>query len=120
MIIEAHKKANMDEHSAVFQVDSAMPDTTFLFLYAPKSLADVDASGPMHSAVRYRDGVGDSGRRQMNEVNQSGLEMTQTLHIRPRPGREHPPQRAGGEGLALGASGRTRGRVGGGDEEEGQ
>jgi hypothetical protein len=86
MIVEAHKKANMDEHWAVFQVDSGMPDTTFLFMYAHKSLAEVDAAGPMHAAVGYRDGVGDGGRRQMNEVNRSGIEMTQTMHFRLRPG----------------------------------
>jgi hypothetical protein len=86
MIVDAHKTANMDEHWAVYEVESGMPDTTFLFLYARKSLAEVDASGPMHAAAGYRDAVGDSGRRQMNEVNQSGIEMTQTMHFRLRPG----------------------------------
>lgn len=85
MIVEAHKKATMDEHWAVYEVDSGMPDTTFLFLYARKSLAELDASGPMHGAAGYRDAVSDGGRRQMNEVNQNGIEMTQTLHFRLRP-----------------------------------
>ena len=66
MIVDAHKKASMDEHWAVYEVESGMPDTTFLFLYARKSLAEVDASGPMHAAAGYRDAVGDSGRRQMD------------------------------------------------------
>ena len=86
MIIEAHKKANMDEHWAVYEVESGMPDTTFLFLYARKSLAEVDAAGPMHAAAGYRDAVGDSGRRQMNEMNHNCIEMTQTMHFRLRPG----------------------------------
>jgi hypothetical protein len=86
MIVDAHKKANMDEHWAVYEVESGMPDTTFLFLYARKSLAEVDAAGPAHAAAGYRDAVGDSGRRQMNEVNQNGIEMTQTMHFRLRPG----------------------------------
>jgi hypothetical protein len=86
IIVDAHKKANMDEHWAVYEVESGMPDTTFLFLYARKSLAEVDASGPMHAAASYRDAVGDSGRRQMNEVNQNCIEMTQTMHFRLRPG----------------------------------
>ena len=86
MIVEAHKKAGMDEHWAVYQVESGMPDTTFLFLYAMKSLAEIDASGPMHAAAVYREAVGDSGRRQMDHTNQNGIEMTQTMHFRLRPG----------------------------------
>jgi hypothetical protein len=86
MIVDAHKKANMDEHWAVYEVESGMPDTTFLFLYARKSLAEVDAAGPMHAAASYRDAVSDSGRRQMDEVNHNCIEMTQTMHFRLRPG----------------------------------
>jgi hypothetical protein len=86
MIVEAHKKAGMDEHWAVYQVDSGMLDTTFLFLYAVKSLAEIDSSGPMHAAAAFRDAVGDSGRRQMDQSNQNGIEMTQTMHFRLRPG----------------------------------
>lgn len=86
MIVDAHKKANMNEHWAVYQVESGMPDTTFLFLYARKSLAEIDASGPIHSAAGYRDAVGESGRSRMNEVNQNCIEMTQTMHFRLRPG----------------------------------
>jgi hypothetical protein len=86
MIVDAHKKANMNEHWAVYEVDSGMLDTTFLFMYARKSMAELDASGPMHGAAGYRDAVNDSGRRQMSEVNQNCVEMTQTLHFRLRPG----------------------------------
>ena len=86
MIVEAHKKAGMDEHWVVYQVDSGMLDTTFLFLYAVKSLAEIDSSGPMHAAAAFRDAVGDSGRRQMDQINQNGIEMTQTMHFRLRPG----------------------------------
>ena len=63
-----------------------MPDTTFLFLYAHKSLEEVDASGPMHAAAGYRDAVGDGGRRQLQAAYQDGIEMTQTIHFRLRPG----------------------------------
>lgn len=86
MIVDAHKKATVDEHWAVYEVDSGMLDTTFLFLYARKSLAEIDASGPMHAAAGYRDAVGERGRTQMNEMNQKGVEMTQTMHFRLRPG----------------------------------
>lgn len=86
MIVAAHKKANLDEHWAVYQVESGMPDATFLFLYAHKSLAELDASGPLHTAAGYRDAVGESGRRQMDDTYQNGIEMTQTIHFRLRPG----------------------------------
>lgn len=91
-IVEAHKKASMDEHWAVYEVESGMPDTTFLFLYARKSLSEIDASGPMHGAAGYRDAVGDSGRRQMDQGSQAGIEMTQTMHFRLRPGMSHLPK----------------------------
>jgi predicted 3-demethylubiquinone-9 3-methyltransferase (glyoxalase superfamily) len=86
MMVDAHTKANMDEHWAVYQVESGMPDTTYLFMYARKSLAELDASGPMHTAAGFRDAVSDSGRRQMSDVNQNCIEMTQTMHFRLRPG----------------------------------
>ena len=86
MVVDAHKKAAMDEHWAVYEVESGMPDTTFLFLYAHKSLAEIDASGPMHAAAGYRDAIGESGRRRLNEASQNGIEMTQTMHFRLRPG----------------------------------
>jgi hypothetical protein len=85
MVVDAHKRAKVDEHWAVYEVESGMPDTTFLFLYARKSLAEIDASGPMHSAASYRDAMGDSGRRQMTEVSQNAIELTQTMHFRLRP-----------------------------------
>jgi hypothetical protein len=91
-IVEAHKKASMDEHWAVYQVESGMPDTTFLFLYARKSLAEIDAAGPMHGAAGYRDAVGDSGRRQMDQAYQDGIDMTQTMHVRLRPGMSNLPK----------------------------
>jgi hypothetical protein len=85
MIAAAHKTASMDEHWAVYQVVSGMPDTTFMFLYPRKSLAEIDASGPMHRADAYRNAVGDGGRRQMADVQENAIEMSQTLHFRLRP-----------------------------------
>jgi hypothetical protein len=86
MIVDAHKKANMDEHWAVYQVESGMPDTTFLFLYPRKSLAEIDAAGPLHTAGGYRDAVGEGGRSRMGEMSRNCIEMTQTMHFRLRPG----------------------------------
>jgi hypothetical protein len=86
MTAAAHTKAKMDEHWAVFEVESGMPDTTFLFLYPRKSLAEIDASGPMHGAAGFRDAVGESGRRQLAGVNQNAIEMSETRHFKLRPG----------------------------------
>ena len=49
-----------------------------------ESLAELDAA-VAHAAAGYRDAVGDSGRRQMNEMNHNCVEMTQTMHFRLRP-----------------------------------
>jgi hypothetical protein len=86
MLVAAHTKATMDEHWAVFQVESGMPDTTFLFLYPRKSLAEIDAAGPMHGAAGFRDAVGDSGRRQITTASHDAIEMSETRHFRFRPG----------------------------------
>jgi hypothetical protein len=86
MIVDAHLKANMDEHWAVYQVESGMLDTTFLFLYPRKSLAEIDAAGPLHTATAYRDAVGESGRTRMGEMSRNCIEMEQTMHFRLRPG----------------------------------
>ncbi len=84
-MIEAHQKAKIDEHWAVYEVESGMLDTTFLFMYPRASLAGIDASGPMHGAA-FRESVGDSGRRQMDDAYRNGVEMSQTIHFRLRPG----------------------------------
>jgi hypothetical protein len=86
MVVEAHKKAKLDEHWAVYQVESGLPDGTFLFFYARKSMAEIDASGPMHSAAGYRDAVGEGGRVRLREMNESTVDMSQWMHFRMRPG----------------------------------
>jgi hypothetical protein len=85
-VVEAHKKAKMDEHWAVYQVDAGLPDGTFLFFYARKSMAEIDASGPMHTAAAYRDAMGEGGRARMRTVNQNSVDLAQTMHFRFRPG----------------------------------
>ena len=55
MIVAAHKKAAIDEHWAVYEVESGMPDTTFLFLYPRKSLAGASMPRvPSHRATGFR------------------------------------------------------------------
>jgi hypothetical protein len=84
-IVEAHKKSNMTEHWAVYQVESGMPDGTFLFFYPFKSLAEVDAAGPEHGAAPYRDAVGEAGRTKSRAMNQAAVEFSQTYLFRLSP-----------------------------------
>jgi hypothetical protein len=86
MIVEAHTKAGMDERWAVYQVDSGMPDTTFLFFYPRKSLAEVDASGPMHGGAAYRDAVGEAGRARTRAMNETSIDFSMTMHFKLQPG----------------------------------
>lgn len=84
-IVEAHTKAAMDEHWAVYEVDAGAPDLTFYFFYPRKSLAEIDKSGPMHVADAYRDAVGENGRLEQREMFQRSLESSQTLIFKFRP-----------------------------------
>ncbi len=84
-IVEAHTKANMDEHWAVYEVDAGAMDLTFYFFYPRKSLAEIDKSSPMHAADAYRDAVGENGRLEQREMFQRSLESSQTLIFKFRP-----------------------------------
>jgi hypothetical protein len=78
-VIDAHEKAKMDEHWAIYQVVSGMPDGTYLYLQAFKSLADIDKNAPMHEADTYKNAVGEEGRFRQQETNQAALEWSQDL-----------------------------------------
>ena len=84
-IAEAHTKANMDEHWAVYEVDAGAQDLTFFFLYPRKTLAEIDKSGPMHTGDAYRDAVGENGRLEQREMFQRSLESSQTLIFKFQP-----------------------------------
>lgn len=77
--VEAHKKAKMNEHWAVYQIVAGYPDGTFLFMYPMKSLAEMDQSGPMHGDQAYRDAVGEGGRIRANETTIAAVESSQRL-----------------------------------------
>jgi len=84
MIIAAHTKAKMGEHWAVYQVTAGMPAGTFLFFYfyPRQTLAEIDKSGPMHSAATYRDAVGESGRARVREMTANAVESSATMVFR--------------------------------------
>ena len=78
-IVAAHEKAKMNEHWAVYAVQSGMPTGTFLFMYAHTSLDALDLAQPMHTGNEYRDAVGESGRRRQNEIMQDAVATQQTM-----------------------------------------
>ena len=85
-IVAAHEKAKMDEHWAVYAVQSGMPSGTFLFLYPLKSLDHLDGVPAMHTGNEYRDAVGESGRTRQNQMARDRLVMQQTLLFAFKPG----------------------------------
>lgn len=78
-IVAAHGKSKMNEHWAVYSVESGMPSGTFLFFYPHKSLDQLDAVPAMHGATEYRTAVGESGRARQNQITRDGVAMQQTL-----------------------------------------
>jgi hypothetical protein len=91
-IIAGHEKAKMDEHWAVYAVESGMPDGTFMFFYPFKSLADDDKAGPMHEADAYQKAMGEGGRRRTRERQLESVEWSQSLYFRISPKMSYAPK----------------------------
>ena len=109
MLVAAHTKAGIDEHWAVYEVESGMPDTTFLFVYPRKSLAEIDAAGPSHAAAGFREAVGDGGRRQMTGVEQDCHRDERDASLPASSRYERPVEGMGGDRRILGAPGANGG-----------
>ena len=92
MQVEAHTKANMDESWAIYQVDSGMPQGTFMYLQAIKSFDEVDKSGEMHGADAFRDAVGEGGRAKMREMTRSAIDSSMRLYFALDPNQSVVPQ----------------------------
>lgn len=84
-IVAAHEKAKMNEHWAVYSVESGMAAGTFLFLYPHKSLEPLDGVQAMHTSNEYRDAVGEAGRARQNEITREGIVTQQSLLFAFRP-----------------------------------
>jgi hypothetical protein len=91
-VARAHEKAKMDEHWAFYQVVSGMPDGTFMYFQAFKSLADIDKAGPMHEADAYRNAVGDAGRARQLEATRAALEWSMDVTLSFSPKMSYPPK----------------------------
>ena len=77
--VAAHETAKMDEGWAFYQVSSGLQDGVYLYFQPHVSLAELDQSGPMHTAPAYRDAVGEAGRARAREMSQAAIESSQTL-----------------------------------------
>lgn len=91
-IVAAHEKAKMDEHWAVYQIAAGAQTSTFMFIYARKSLAELDAAGAMHTADAYRDAMGEEGRAKNLQMIQSIVDSDQTNHYAFSPKMSYPPK----------------------------
>lgn len=80
-IVAAHEKAKLEEQWAVYSVSAGAPTGTFMFIYARKSLAELDAAGAAHTSDAYRDAMGEAGRARNNEVFRDIVEFEQTNHF---------------------------------------
>ena len=69
---EAHEKANVPEHWAVYQVTLGMPSGTYLVLQPMKTLAEVDAFPDTHGKV-YQEAIGDEGKKKLREAASAGI-----------------------------------------------
>jgi hypothetical protein len=85
MQVEAHTKAKVDEHWAVYESMAGTNDFTFFFIYPMKSLAEIDKAGPIHGADAFRTAVGEGGRETMREANRAAIESQVTYIFRVRP-----------------------------------
>jgi hypothetical protein len=91
-IVAAHETAKVDEHWAVFSVSAGAPNGTFLFIYARKTLAELDAAGALHTADAYRDALGESGRAKNTELFRDAVEQDVSNHFVFSPKMSHVPK----------------------------
>ena len=73
LILDAHEKANLDEHFAVYQVVSGIPGPAYLIMIPMQSLKEVDEFMAGHDSKPYRDAIGEAGRKQLQEFARTGM-----------------------------------------------
>ncbi len=89
IIKDAHEKTALKFNYSVYQVNSGMPAGTFLIITPFKTMADIDAAGPLHGQT-YRDAVGDDGRRKLDELSNSGTLSSETMLFAVAPKMSYP------------------------------
>jgi hypothetical protein len=73
MVVDAHVKAGLEDHFAMYEVVSGMPLPAYLIVIPMRSLAEVDTFKEIHDGKAYRDAIGEPGRQQMREFAKGGI-----------------------------------------------
>jgi hypothetical protein len=71
MVKEAHEKAKVNEHFAVFEVVAGAPGGTYLLFHPMKSLAEMDTYESIHKP--YRDTLGEEGLKKLGELQAASI-----------------------------------------------
>jgi hypothetical protein len=85
LLNEAHEKAKMDEHWAVYEVVSGAPGGTFLVFQPMKSLAEMDGFRDMHGKA-YQDAMGEDNRTRTRDLTREATQSTinQVFRLNPK------------------------------------
>jgi hypothetical protein len=78
LTLDAHVKAGLDEHYAVYEIGTGLPGPAYLLVFPMRSLGEVDAFRDNHDSKAYRDAIGDAGRQQLREFARAGVASTET------------------------------------------
>jgi hypothetical protein len=73
---QAHEKAGLDEHFAVYQAAAGAPAGLYLIFIPLKSLAEMDQSPEKHGKA-YQEALGEEGRKKADEFQSQGLESAE-------------------------------------------
>jgi len=84
----AHEKANVDEHWAIYSVDSGMPTGTFVMFSGSSTLKERDTDP--HTQA-YRDAFGDEGRKMQETFQREGILNQEVLTLAINPRMSNPP-----------------------------
>jgi hypothetical protein len=75
VVNEAHAKANMDEHWAVYEVVSGASSGTYLIFQPLKSMADFDAYAQMHGKA-YQEALGEENRGRIRDLQGGAVQSS--------------------------------------------
>jgi hypothetical protein len=79
-MLDAHKKVDMKESWATFEVVAGAPSGTFLTIFPVESLKDVDANREMHNKG-YRDAVAEVSRNRWGQLVGESVQMQETNYF---------------------------------------
>lgn len=77
IVRQAHEKANLDEHYAVYEAAAGSPGGLRLIFIPMKTLAEADQAPERHGKA-YQDALGEEGRKKADEFQAQGLESAES------------------------------------------